>query len=58
MTAFSCRRAATGRPYTFQITPRPVGACFARPRNDHRSFPTPVIDGFPMRATTGRPYTP
>ena len=40
MTAFSCRRATTGRPYVWvdrgsplypQITPRPVGACFARP---------------------------
>ena len=33
-------RATTGRPYTLRITPSPVGASCARPRNDHRSFPT------------------
>ncbi len=45
-----------GRPYRRAIEIPPVGACFARPRNDRRSFPTPHFDSLSQRATTGRPY--
>ena len=41
----------------FARPPSPVGASRTRQRNGHRSFPTPAIDGYSMRATTGRPYT-
>ena len=34
------RRATTGRPYSRTDNIPPVGACFARPRNGRRPFPT------------------